>query len=145
MVEVLFHVASVFQTNWRLLYDSIRTIRKNSWKAREKVTWETTGFGFGSIGRHLRSDVKILDGLFSDTFCHFGQVLDKICGHLAKTLLKQTYAYKTRLRLGKPAKEIFFLYRYNDEKITKSLSNSYVFQVVSHLELHKRGLELKVA
>ena len=70
--------------------------------------------------------------IFGHFFSHFGQF-----GHLAETLLKQIYAYRTRIRLGKRAKKEFFaaplrVYGYNDEKIAQTLSNSRVFQAVSH-------------
>ena len=81
-------------------------------------------------GKGLHNLPKISDGSFSDTLFHFG--------HFAEILLKQTYAYKTRIRLGKRAKMIVSLHpqglTYNDEKITRILSNSYVFQAVSRLE-----------
>ena len=91
------------------------------------------------------SDVKILDVLFQKVnfrtffFSHVDQISDKYFGNFPETLLKQINAYNTWIRLGKRAKKDSFsvplrVYRYNDEKITQILSNSYVFQRVSYLE-----------
>ena len=48
--------------------------------------------------------------IFGHFFPHFGQISDKIFGHFDETLLKQTYAYKTRIRPVKSAKKIVFLH-----------------------------------
>ena len=53
---------------------------------------------------------KILDVKSGHFFLHFGQISDKIFGHFAETLLKQIYAYKTRIKLGKPAKKVVVLH-----------------------------------
>ena len=48
--------------------------------------------------------------IFGHILSQLGQISDKDFGNLAETLLRQIYAYKTRIRLGKRAKKIVFLH-----------------------------------